>query len=71
MRLGEELVGVTAEEQSLLVLVRDAHGEHVEVRNARLLRIDALLPRPCEALVLSFVRDREREIIAALGGAGE
>jgi hypothetical protein len=69
--LGEELLGVTAEQQRLLVLVRDAHGEHVEVRDARLFGIDALLPRPREAFVLSLVGDRECEIVGALGDVGE
>src|SRR5262249_15746397 len=65
VRLREELVLVRAEEDVLLDLVADADREDGGVRDARLLRMDALRPDPGEPFLLAPAQDREGE--AALG----
>src|SRR5439155_187166 len=46
VRLGEELLLAACEPGLLLALVGDANRHHVSSRNSRLLRLDALIPRP-------------------------
>src|SRR3954470_18982646 len=71
MWLGEEAHRVALEDEVLVGEVRDAHGHHILARHTRLLRVDALLPRPHEALHLRPVEDTEGEVLVVFRCAGE
>jgi hypothetical protein len=71
VRLGEEEVGVAGDESCLLGLVSHAHGDHVRVRHARLLRIDPFHPHPDEAFLLALRLDAEGEAVFGLARAGQ
>src|SRR5438132_3219414 len=66
VRLGEELLRVECEQRLLVELAGDADRHHVGPRNFRLLRLDALIPRPNEPLLLALVANGEGEMILPL-----
>jgi hypothetical protein len=67
VRLSEEHIRVHLQPHLLTDVVGHARDEHLWVRHARLLRIDALLPQPEE---LTVVRE-EAEVGGSLGHAIE
>ena len=71
VRLGEKLRRVGGQQAIPLGEIADAHRDHVEVRQARLLRRDALHPHPDERLELSFVGNGKCEPAAHLLGGGQ
>src|SRR5438132_2897604 len=66
VRLGEELLLVECEQRLLVELAGDADRHHVGPRNFRLLRLDALIPRPNEPLLLALVPNREGKMLLPL-----
>jgi hypothetical protein len=65
--LGEERLAVHREDHLFVDVAADTAHDHARIRDARLLRIDALLPQPKELLAIHV----EAEIVGILGDAVE
>ena len=71
VRLGEELVLGGGEQGLLVEAIDDAHRHHVGPWDLRLLRLDALVPSPHEALLPAFAGDGKGEAVVRLDRLGQ